>query len=127
MSAPADRRFAARFVVALAVYAVLLIAGILIANALPGSFWRFLAMALPVPALLLVVRAVAKQIRESDEFQARATIESLAVGFAGGSLTTFTYGLFQVVGAPAANWMLVWAVYAAWWIIGRAVVWKKYQ
>lgn len=84
-------------------------------------------MALPVPALLLVVRAVAKQIRESDEFQARATIESLAVGFAGGSLTTFTYGLFQVVGAPAANWMLVWAVYAAWWIIGRAVVWKKYQ
>lgn len=122
----AARRYALRFGASIASYTVLLILGIIWAKAVGDSPWRFVAMALPVPAMLGVVWAVVTYLREADEFQSRSTIESLAVAFGGGSLTTFTYGLMQVVGAPALNWMFVWVVYALWWLLGGAVVRRRY-
>jgi hypothetical protein len=123
----ASRRYAIRFGAAMASYAVLLVLGILWANNAEASPWRFVAMALPVPALVAVVWAVITYLREADEFQSRSTVEALAIAFGGGSLTTFTYGLMQIVGAPVLNWTWVWVVYAIWWVIGGFVVRRRYR
>jgi len=123
----ASRRYAIRFTVAMASYAVLLILGIFWAINAASSPWRFVAMALPVPALVGVIWSVITYLREADEFQSRSTVESLAVAFGGGSLTTFTYGLMQFVGAPELNWTWVWVVFAIWWVIGGVVVKRRYR
>jgi hypothetical protein len=123
----ATRRYAVRFGVSMASYAVLLVLGIVWANAVGDSAWRFVAMALPVPALVAVVWAVVTYLREADEFQSRSTVESLAIAFGGGSLTTFTYGLMQFVGAPTLNWTWVWVVYALWWVVGGVIVRRRYR
>ncbi len=108
-------------------YAVLLVLGIVWAKSVGDSPWRFVAMALPVPATIGVVWAVATYLREADEFQTKSVVESLAVAFGGGSLTTFTYGLMQFVGAPPLNWTFAWVVYALWWVVGAAVVRRRYR
>lgn len=122
-----DRSYLLRFGVAMALYAVLLVIAIVAATALPDSPWRFVVMLLPVPALVLVVRAVARYLREADELQARILLESLGIGFAGGSLITFTWGLMQAVGAPEVSWTLVFPLYAVCWLIGRLVVGGRYR
>lgn len=123
----ASRRYAIRLGAAMASYAVLLVLAILWVNNATGSPWRFVAMALPVPALVAVVWAVVAYLREADEFQSRSTVESLAIAFGGGSLTTFTYGLMQIVGAPELNWTFVWVVYGVWWLIAGAIVRRRYR
>src|SRR5450759_5546547 len=84
-------------------------------------------MALPVPALFAIVWSVVGYLREANELQSKSTVEALAIGFAGGSVTTFTYGLMQFVGAPQLNWTWVWAVYALWWIAGGIIVRRRYN
>ncbi len=123
----ASRRYGIRFGIAIGAYVVLLVVGILLAQHAGSSSWRFAAMALPVPALIGVVWSVWANLRESDEFQSRSTVEALAVAFAGGSVTTFTYGLMQAVGAPQLNWMFAWVVYALWWIVGGVIVRRRYS
>ena len=123
----ASRRYAIRFGASMAAYVVLLVLAVIWATNIRDSPWRFVAMALPVPALLAVTWAVMMYVREADEFQSRSLVESLAIAFAGGSLTTFTYGLMQIVGAPALNWTFVWVVYATWWIVSSAVVSRRYR
>jgi hypothetical protein len=123
----ASRRYLIRFGASMASYAVLLVVAIVWANGVGDSPWRFVAMALPVPALVAVVWAVVTYLREADEFQSRSTVESLAIAFGGGSLTTFTYGLMQFVGAPTLNWTWVWVVYALWWVVGGVIVRRRYR
>jgi uncharacterized integral membrane protein len=123
----ASRRYAIRFGISMGAYVVLLFLAIFVAQAVGSSPWRFAAMALPVPALVAVVWAVIGYLREADEFQSKSTVEALAIGFAGGSVTTFTYGLMQFAGAPVLNWTFVWAVYALWWVAGGAIVRRRYR
>jgi len=123
----ASRRYKIRFGISIGAYMVLLFLAIFLAQAAGSSPWRYPAMALPVPALFAIVWAVLGYLREVDEFQSKATVEALAFAFAGGSVTTFTYGLMQVVGAPSVNWMFVWVVYATWWIVGGVIVRRRYS
>lgn len=120
------QRYQRRFLLAMLSYGALLAIAIPLALAAGDSPWRFGAMALPVPAMVAVVWAVVRFLREADEFVSRTTVEALAIGFGGGSLVTFTYGLMQTVGAPPLNWMFVWAVYASCWILGALIVRRRY-
>ncbi|MDN5724825.1 MAG: hypothetical protein L0G99_02685 [Propionibacteriales bacterium] len=123
----AGSRYGRRLAIGFVAYATLLVAGILMAQAIPDSPWRFVAMLLPVPALVIVVAAVWRYLRDADELQGRMLLESLEIGFAGGSLITLTWGLMQAVGAPAVSWTLVFPVYAACWLIGRAVAGWRFR
>jgi len=127
MATTASRRYAIRFGASMGAYVVLLFLAIFLAQWAGSSPWRFAAMALPVPALFAIVWSVVGYLREADEFQSKSTVEALAIGFAGGSVTTFTYGLMQFVGAPQLNWTWVWAVYALWWIAGGIIVRRRYS
>lgn len=118
-----NRRYLVRFTLAMASYMVLLVAGLAWLGFLADdSPWRVVAIALPIPALVAVVWAVYRYIMEADEMLSRDTTRALAIGFGVGSVVTFSYGLFQLVGAPPLNWMFVWAVYAVCWLLGGALV-----
>ena len=127
MATKASRRYGVRFGVSMGAYMILLFLAIVFAKLAEHSAWRFAAMALPVPALFGIVWAVVGYLREADEFQSKSTVEALAIGFAGGSVTTFTYGLMQFVGAPQLNWTWVWVVYALWWSAGGVLVRRRYR
>lgn len=122
----ASINYGSRFAYGMGGYAVLLVIAVIIARTIPDSPWRFLVMTLPVPALVWIVVSVGRYVREADELQAKILLESLGIGFAGGSLITFTWGLMQAVGAPEVNWMIVFPVYAACWVAGRLVAGRRY-
>lgn len=117
-----SKRYLRRFALAMGAYLVLLIAGLVWTNSLDAdSPLRFVAVALPVPAIIAVAWAVYRYVVEADEMVSRNLVRSLAMGFAGGSLLTFSYGLFQIAGAPQISWLFVWPVYALCWAIAAAI------
>lgn len=123
----ANRSYVVRFTVAMVSYALLLVGALLLVQVVGAGPARYLVMLLPLPALVLVVRSVYLLVREADELQSRILLESLAIGFAGGSLITFSWGLMQTVGAPQVPWLLVFPVYAACWLIGSVVARWRYR
>lgn len=123
----AGRHYGRDLAIGLGAYAALLVISMLVVTAMPDSPWRFVVVALPVAALVLVVLAVWRYLRSADELQGRILLESLGIGFAGGSLITFTWGLMQNVGAPAVPWTFVFPVYAACWLVGRLVAGWRYR
>ncbi len=114
------KRYAVRFVIGIALYALLLVAAVLAAPQLEGTA-RMLVMLLPLPAILVVAWALWRYLLDSDEMVRRDQLVSIALAFGLGSILTFTYGLLQVAGAPAISWVWVWPVYAACWLIARLV------
>jgi hypothetical protein len=120
------RRYAIELAAVLTGYVVLLIASMILLRTIGDSPLRWLAVLLPVPAVVGVAWAVLRRIRHSDELQSRISVESLAIGFAIGSLVTFTYGFLQLAGAPQLSWFFVWPVYAVGWLIGLAVTRRRY-
>lgn len=115
------RRYLVRLAVAIVTYGLLLVAALTVSSRLTGPI-RMVVMALPVPALLAVVWAVWRYLREVDEMVRQRLLHGLALGFAVGSVLTFSYGLLQTVGAPPLPWTLVWPVYAASWLVASVVI-----
>lgn len=122
---PSNRYFRDLFTSLLA-YGGSLALAVYLLDRVPEGVAQWLVMLIPLPALALLAVAILRQIRGSDELESRITIEAMAIGFAIGSLATFTYGLLQVAGAPNASWTLVWPVYVIGWIIGTIVVRRRY-
>lgn len=119
------KNYGRRLGVALAVYVVSLIVVWLVVDRLPGP-GRFAAVALAIPSLVLMVRAVWLYAKESDELQRRQLLESLAIAFAVGSLVTFTWGLMETVGAPRLPIMMAMPVYFVAWAIAQVIVQRQY-
>lgn len=120
------RRYRIRLFSAIGAYAVLLGIAILGVQRLGTSGWRWLIMALPLPAIVAVIIAVWRWVRDTDELQSKIQLQAIAIGFAGGSALTFSYGLMQIAGAPDLSWTFVWPVYAACWLIGLALARSRY-
>jgi hypothetical protein len=113
--------------VTMAGYGALLAASFVwMANLSPDSPWRWVAMALPLPAVIAVVFVVGGYLLRTDELQSRIQLQALSLAFAAGSAITFTYGLMELAGAPVISWLFVWPVYAACWAICFAVVRRRY-
>ncbi|WP_157973735.1 hypothetical protein [Desertihabitans aurantiacus] len=112
--------------VAIAAYVVLLLIAVLALPALETSPWRWPLMVLPVLPGLGVAWALLRFIRRSDELQSRIVVESLAIGFALGSLATLGYGFLQLAGAPPLSWIFVWPVYGLSWAVGSLIARLRY-
>ncbi|OYN92207.1 hypothetical protein [Parenemella sanctibonifatiensis] len=121
-----NRRYLIRFAIGMAAYAITLPLAMWLLSVLGDSPWRPAAMLLVLPSLVLIVRAVWSYVREADERESRQVVESLAIGFAGGSMLTFSWGLFSQAGLPQLS--IIWAmpVYMACWLIASLVVARRY-
>ena len=124
----ANRRYGWRLGTAIATYSAVLVVVIIVINAdVVTGPPRFVVATLPMLPVLGVPYAMVRWLRDTDELQRRTALESLAMGFAAGSVLTFGYGFWQLVGAPDLSWFLVWPVYAVCWAVAASINQRRYR
>ena len=100
---------------ALALYAIVLVAALSIGKRVPPGATQTLLYVSPMLPFLLAVWAVVRQIRRSDEFVRKTTLEHVAVAAAVTAGWTFTYGFLENAGYPRLSMFTVWPVMGAVW------------
>jgi len=100
---------------AIALYAVLLVLSLNFGQEVPPGALQTAIFVCPMAGFLLVVWAVARQIRRSDEFMRKTTLEYLAIAAAVTAGWTFTYGFLENAGYPKLSMFTVWPVMGAVW------------
>lgn len=111
----AQRRYLRELAIALALYILLLILSLWLSHGMASGVTRTLLLASPMLAVLLAVRAMVRQIRLSDEYVRKTTLEHLAVAAAVTAGCTFTYGFLEIAGLPRLSMFYVWPLMAASW------------
>lgn len=122
-----SRRYVVQFVTAMAAYAVVLVVSILLINANPDAWWRYLVAVTPVVPVVVAVMAVVRRVRTFDELQQRIHLEALAFAFSCTAILTLSYGFLEGVGLPHLNWTLVTPLMAALWVIGLVMAHRRYR
>ena len=122
----ANNRYMWRLGGGMAGYMVLLaISQLVIADMAEGAL-RYAIAASPVLPTLVVVYAMFRWLADTDEMQRRIMLESLAMGFAGGTVVMLGYGLAQFAGAPDVNWTFAFAAYMACFVIATPINHMRY-
>ena len=65
--------------------------------------------------ILLAIWAIVRQVRRSDEFIRKTTMEHIAIAAAVTAGWTFTYGFLENAGYPRLSMFTVWPVMGAVW------------
>lgn len=124
------RQYRLLMMAAVAGYAVLLVASILVLRleAAEGAAWRAPVALLPMLPALLGLGVVVRTLRQLDELEQRILLETFSFAFGGTFVVTFSYGLMEGgAGFPHLNWMWVWPVMAALWIVGGQLARRRYR
>ncbi|ABS05752.1 hypothetical protein [Kineococcus radiotolerans] len=90
--------------------------------------WRYAWALLPVLPAALLVRAVARGIRRSDEYARLLQLGALAVSFAATMLACVLLGMLTIAGLPLPAQLLPWLLFAAGmlsWIVAAAVTARR--
>lgn len=115
------------FVLAMALYAVLLVGSILVLRRLPEGPLKFIVALVPVLPGLYMARVIAREISRRDELQRRIQLEALAFAFAGTAVTALGIGLLENAGVPPLNGSFYVPIMAALWVFGQAIASRKYR
>ena len=121
------KRYRKQSLLALGIYAVVLVASIEAISKFNLGWWRIPIAITPVLPCLLVVRAMLGFFSRCDELQIRIHLQSLAFAFACTAILTLTYGFLQNVGFPSVNWVWVWPLMGSLWMVGQLLAKRKYQ
>jgi len=100
---------------ALSLYAIVLFAALTIGQRLPPGAAQTVVYVSPMLPFLLAVWAIARQIRRSDEYIRKTTLEHVAIAAAVTAGWTFTYGFLENAGYPRLSMFIVWPVMGAVW------------
>lgn len=122
-----QRRYTVQFSAAMLAYAVVLVVSILVIQANPAAWWRFLVALAPVIPVVVAVMAVVQRLRTLDELQQRIQLEALGFAFACTAILTFSYGFLEGVGLPHLGWTWVLPLMAGLWGVGLALATRRYR
>jgi len=103
------RRYAREVTLGMGAYVVVLLASLLALKRVDDAALRVLLAVAPVLPIALVLRAMVRYVRDSDELQRRIELESVSIASALVSLLYMTGGFLQsanVIAIPAAQAML---------------------
>ena len=100
---------------AMLLYALVLVAALRLGGELPDGTPRTAVYLSPMLPFLLAVWAIVRQIRRSDEFIRKTTLEHLAIAAAVTAGWTFTYCFLENAGYPKLSMFTVWPVMGAVW------------
>jgi hypothetical protein len=111
-AAPAKlrKRYTREVMLAMGGYVVLLVLSILLLKRVEDGLLRALIALLPVPPMMLVLRAMIRYIRDVDELQQRIELEAVSFATAFISLVYLTGGFLQsakVIDVPS-NVAMIW-------------------
>ena len=119
-----SRAYLRDFAPAMAAYTVVVVAVGTWGGLGGDSPWRYAWALLPVLPVGLVVRAVARGLRRSDEYARLLQLRALAVSFAAAMLASVALGMLAIAGAPLSAELLPWLVFGAGmltWIVSAAL------
>jgi len=113
--------------VAMALYAVVLVASLHFLRAHPVSPWRVpVAVAPVVPIAYVAVNSV-RRVRAMDELQRRKHLEAAAFAYPAMVILSITYGFLQNVGFPQVNWMFAGVDLMILFGLGQLLSWWRYR
>jgi hypothetical protein len=110
-------RYLAEMLGAFFLYALVLVISIDLGRHMPKGIGRTLLLVSPMLPFLLVVWAVVRQIRRSDEYIRLQTLENIAIAAGVTAGWTFTYGFLENAGFPLLSMFNVWPVMGFVWAI----------
>jgi hypothetical protein len=93
-----------------------------------NSPWRYVWALLPVLPVLLVVRAVARALKRSDEYAQLLQLRSLAAAFAVAMVSCVILGMLQTAGLASPQGLALWLAFGAGmltWAIAAAVAARR--
>ena len=93
---------------------------------LEESSWRFILAIIPMVPAAFAVRAMVRQLQRVDELEKLIQLKCLAIAFGATAFLSFTYGFLEGVGLPKLSMFSVWPVMAAFWVIARLLVGRRY-
>lgn len=124
------KRYTREVMWAMAAYAVLLVVSIVLLKRVDETWLRALLALLPVPPIVLVLRAMIHYIRDVDELQQRIELEAVSFATAFISLVYLTGGFLQsakVIDVPS-NVAMIWVfpLICLSYGLAKAVVVRRY-
>lgn len=127
-TAAATRRYYIQAGMLAAFYVFVLFGSLAIVNEVhPTGFARYALLLAPVVPVALLVPAIVRYFRDTDEFERRIMTESLAIAAAVTALFSVTYGFLEIAGLPHLSAWATWAVVMIAWAIARSIVARHYQ
>jgi len=125
------RRYTREVMVAMGAYVVLLLASTLLLKRVDEPLLRAAVALLPVPPIVLMLRAMIRYIRDVDELQQRIELEAVSFATAFVSLVYLTGGFLQVarvIDVPSAAAMIwVFPLVCLSYGLAKAVVVRRYN
>lgn len=124
----ATRRYNAGLALAMAAYVAILFATVWSIHRYDpqGALRYALALAPLVPVALIFPIGV-RYFRETDEFERRMMIESLAIAAGVTALLSATYAFLENAGFPRLSAWWTWSVVLGSWAIARMTVCRRYR
>jgi len=129
---PVHRRYLREFIPAMAGYVLLILGSVYwLKHGQPVGYWRALIALLPVLPIVLVMRAMVRVIRDSDELERRIELEAVAISALAVGMGFFSLGLLasaQVL-TLAGDAVAIWVLPALCGIYGLAKCWavRRYR
>lgn len=124
------KRYTRELLVGMLIYITLLVGSLTIINRfeLPNLLWLSILISLsPAIGVIFVMRALARLLRDSDEFL--QLVQLRATAFAAGmtALITFSYGFLENIGLPKFPTFGVLPLMIFLWGIGLAYISRRYE
>ena len=101
----------------LLIYGAILVPSLVYGPRLPMGMARAVVMVSPMIGFMLMVWAIARQLRRSDEFIRKLQIENIALAAAITAGLSFTYGFLETAGYPRLSMFNVWIVLGISWLL----------
>jgi hypothetical protein len=114
-------RYLAEMLAAFCLYAVVLVVSIDVGRPMPAGIGRTLLLVSPMAPFLLIVVAIVRQVRRSDEYIRLQMLENIVIAAGVTAGWTFTYGFLENAGFPRLSMFTVWPVMGAVWAVTAIV------
>ena len=120
-----DNPYNFEMVKAFLAYGVLLIVSIILTEAYADAAWRFAVALAPIVPFVYGIGVYMRYLRRANDLERRIAMESLSIAFGGAVAVTLGYGFLQSAGLSPVNWMYIWPIMGALWMLGTVIARRR--
>lgn len=122
----AQKRYLIQFTIAIVAYLVVLFGTRFAFRGLTGPLETIVAL-LPIIPIAFIFMAVVRWLANTDEFNRRIIVESLAIAGGITALLAATYGFIENDPLPRPSAWWTWGVFMFAWAISSMILRRRYQ